>query len=178
MAAKSVDTLREDVRNGKFKMTKSDTVLFGFNRKTLSDEAKAQLDSFVQSLDGLNHYVVAGDQGFRIRPAPRVYNDELSQERAQAVARYLASHNVPLRNITMLGTGVADGEQKNPGRTGARPQGRRPDFRSGDLRDRAPRDTVPPWRPHELAAKGLRPDSHLNRRLTKVLRGDLHSPPG
>ena len=33
-AAKSVDTLREDVRNGKFKMTKSDTVLFGFNRKS------------------------------------------------------------------------------------------------------------------------------------------------
>jgi len=111
MAAKSVDTLREDVRNGKFKMTKSDTVLFGFNRKTLSDEAKAQLDSFLQSLDGLSRYVVE-IQGFTDKTGSPVYNDALSQERAEAVARYLASHKVPLRNITMLGTGVAEGEQK------------------------------------------------------------------
>ena len=111
MAAKSVDTLREDVRNGKFKMTKSDTVLFGFNRKTLSDEAKAQLDTFVQALDGLSRYVVE-IQGFTDKTGSAVYNDELSQERAEAVARYLASHKVPLRNITMLGTGVAEGEQK------------------------------------------------------------------
>jgi outer membrane protein OmpA-like peptidoglycan-associated protein len=111
MAAKSVDTLREDVRNGKFKMTKSDTVLFGFNRKTLSDEAKAQLDTFVQSLDGLSRYVVE-IQGFTDKTGSAVYNDELSQERAEAVARYLASHKVPLRNITMLGSGVAEGEQK------------------------------------------------------------------
>ena len=110
-AAKSVDTLREDVRNGKFKMTKSDTVLFGFNRKTLSDEAKAQLDSFVQSLDGVSRYVVE-IQGFKDKNGSAVYNDELSQERAEAVARYLASHKVPLRNITMLGTGVAEGDQK------------------------------------------------------------------
>jgi outer membrane protein OmpA-like peptidoglycan-associated protein len=110
-AAKNVDTLREDVRNGKFKMTKSDTVLFGFNRKSLSDEAKAQLDSFVQSLDGINRYVVE-IQGFTDKTGSAVYNDELSQERAQAVARYLASHKVPLRNITLLGTGVADGDQK------------------------------------------------------------------
>jgi len=110
-AAKSVDTLREDVRNGKFKMTKSDTVLFGFNRKTLSDEAKAQLDSFLQSLDGLSRYVVE-IQGFTDKTGSAVYNDALSQERAEAVARYLASHKVPLRNITMLGTGVGEGEQK------------------------------------------------------------------
>jgi outer membrane protein OmpA-like peptidoglycan-associated protein len=125
MAAKSVDTLREDVRNGKFKMTKSDTVLFGFNRKTLSDEAKAQLDSFLQSLDGLSRYVVE-IQGFTDKTGSPVYNDALSQERAEAVARYLASHKVPLRNITMLGTGVADGEQKT---RDERAQGRKVDVR-------------------------------------------------
>jgi outer membrane protein OmpA-like peptidoglycan-associated protein len=124
-AAKSVDTLREDVRNGKFKMTKSDTVLFGFNRKSLSDEAKAQLDSFVQSLDGVNRYIVE-IQGFTDKTGSAVYNDELSQERAQAVARYLASHKVPLRNITMLGTGVADGDQKT---REERAQGRKVDVR-------------------------------------------------
>jgi len=125
MAAKSVDTLREDVRNGKFKMTKSDTVLFGFNRKNLSDEAKAQLDTFVQSLDGLSRYIVE-IQGFTDKTGSAVYNDVLSQERAQAVARYLATHKVPLRNITMMGTGVAEGEQKT---RDERAQGRKVDVR-------------------------------------------------
>ena len=112
LAAKSVDTLREDVRAGKFKMTKSDTVLFGLNRKTLSDEAKAQLDSFAQSLSGLGRYVVE-IQGFTDKTGPAVYNDGLSQERAEAVARYLANqHQVPLRSITMLGSGEAAGDQK------------------------------------------------------------------
>jgi outer membrane protein OmpA-like peptidoglycan-associated protein len=125
MAAKSVDTLREDVRNGKFKMTKSDTVLFGFNRKNLSDEAKAQLDAFLQSLDGLSRYVVE-IQGFTDKTGSPVYNDMLSQERAQAVARYLATHKVPLRNITMLGTGIAEGDQKT---RDERAQGRKVDLR-------------------------------------------------
>lgn len=125
MAAKSVDTLRDDVRAGKFKMTKSDSVLFGFNRKTLSDEAKAQLDSVVQSLNGVSRYVVE-IQGFTDKTGSAVYNDELSQERAEAVARYLASHQVPLRNITMLGTGVAEGEQKT---REERAQGRKVDVR-------------------------------------------------
>ncbi len=83
MAAKSVDTLRDDVRAGKFKMTKSDSVLFGFNRKSLSDEAKAQLDSVVQSLDGVSRYVVE-IQGFTDKTGSAVYNDELSQERARS----------------------------------------------------------------------------------------------
>jgi outer membrane protein OmpA-like peptidoglycan-associated protein len=111
MAAKNVDTLRDDVRAGKFKMTKSDSVLFGFNRKTLSDEAKAQLDGIVQSLDGVSNYVVE-IQGFTDKTGSAVYNDGLSQERAEAVARYLASHKVPLRKITMLGSGEAEGDQK------------------------------------------------------------------
>jgi outer membrane protein OmpA-like peptidoglycan-associated protein len=125
MAVKSVDTLREDVRNGKFKMTKSDTVLFGFNRKNLSDEAKAQLDTFLQSLDGLSRYVVE-IQGFTDKTGSPVYNDMLSQERAQAVARYLATHKVPLRNMTMMGTGVAEGEQRT---RDERAQGRKVDVR-------------------------------------------------
>jgi len=113
MAAKSVDTLREDVRAGKFKMVKSDSVLFALNAKTLSDEAKAQLDGIAQSLNGLGNYVVEV-QGFTDKTGGAgIYNDELSQARAEAVARYLANqHKVPLRDINMLGSGVAEGEQK------------------------------------------------------------------
>ncbi len=94
-------------------------------KERLTDEAKAQLDSFVQSLDGVNRYIVE-IQGFTDKTGSPVYNDELSQERAQAVARYLASHKVPLRNITMLGTGVADGDQRT---REERAQGRKVDVR-------------------------------------------------
>jgi outer membrane protein OmpA-like peptidoglycan-associated protein len=112
MAAKSVNTLRDDVRAGKFKMVKNDTVLFGLNVKTLNDEAKAQLDTFAQSLNGLSNYVVEV-QGFTDKTGPVSYNDMLSQERAEAVARYLTNqHKVPLRNINLLGSGVAEGDQK------------------------------------------------------------------
>ena len=124
--AKSVDTLREDVRAGKYKMVKSDNVLFGLNRKALSDEAKAQLDSFAGGLSGLSTYVVEV-QGFSDKTGDAVYNDGLSQERATAVARYLANqHKVPLRNINLLGSGVAQGEQKTKEE---RAQGRRVEVR-------------------------------------------------
>jgi len=52
--------------------------------------------------------------------------EQKRQERAAAVARYLASHKVPLRNITMLGTGVAEGEQRT---REERAQGRKVDVR-------------------------------------------------
>jgi len=125
-AAKSVDTLREDVRAGKFKMLKGDTVLFAFNAKTLTDEAKAQLDGFAQSLNGLSRYVVEV-QGFTDKTGNAGYNEVLSQERAETVARYLANqHKVPLRNINLLGTGVSDGDQKT---REERKQGRKVDVR-------------------------------------------------
>jgi outer membrane protein OmpA-like peptidoglycan-associated protein len=111
-AAKSVTTLREDVRAGKYKMLKSDNVLFGLARRALSDEAKAQLDGFAGSLSGLNNYVVEV-QGFADKTGDATFNEELSQDRATAVARYLANqHKVPLRNINLLGSGVAQGDQK------------------------------------------------------------------
>ncbi len=126
MAAKSVDTLRDDVRAGKFKMVKNDTVLFSVNARILSDEAKAQLDGFAASLDGLSRYVVEV-QGFTDKTGPATYNDALSQERAEAVARYLAKqHKVPLRNINLLGSGVSDGDQKT---RQERAQGRKVDVR-------------------------------------------------
>jgi outer membrane protein OmpA-like peptidoglycan-associated protein len=126
MAAKSVDLLRDDVRAGKFKMMKNDTVLFAVNAKSLSDEAKAQLDGFAQSLNGLSRYVLEV-QGFTDKTGPATYNDMLSQDRAEAVARYLANqHQVPLRNINLLGSGVSDGDQKT---RQERAQGRKVDVR-------------------------------------------------
>ena len=122
----SVDSFKNAYKMDKLKLVKSDTVLFGFNRRGLSDEAKAQLDAVGQSLNGLGKYVVEV-QGFTDKIGGAAYNNGLSQERAEAVARYLANqHKVPLHNITMLGSGEADGDQKT---RAEREQSRKVDIR-------------------------------------------------
>jgi outer membrane protein OmpA-like peptidoglycan-associated protein len=108
----SLDSFTNDYKAGKVKMIKDDSVLFGLNQYTLTDEAKAQLDSLAGSFNGLGRYMVE-IQGFTDKTGSPAYNEVLSQQRADSVARYLASkHHVPLRNITVLGTGVAEGDMK------------------------------------------------------------------
>jgi len=104
--AKNVDgTLRlKEFKNG--------TVQFGFNSRTLDDAAKAALDGVIGSVSGQQRYIIEV-QGYTDKTGDVIYNEGLSEDRAQAVARYLANqHKVPLHNITMLGSGVAEGEQK------------------------------------------------------------------
>jgi len=106
---RTVDSVKDSL---KFQMVKSDMVLFGVNQKILSKDAKASLDEFAKAAEGQDRFVIEV-QGFTDKTGPAVYNDELSQERAEAVARYLANqHKVPLRSITLLGTGIASGDQK------------------------------------------------------------------
>jgi len=91
----------------KYTMAKSETVLFGVNKDTLSDEGKQQLDELAKQASGMDRYVVE-IQGFTDKTGPASYNDMLSQRRAEAVARYLSiQYKVPVRNITMLGEGYA-----------------------------------------------------------------------
>ena len=126
MTAKNLDSFKDAYKMDKLKLLKTDTVLFGFNRRSLSDEAKAQLDVVGKSLDGVGRYVIEL-QGFADKTGAATYNEALSQERATAVARYLASqHKVPLHNITLLGTGEAEGDQKTKAE---REQSRRVDIR-------------------------------------------------
>jgi outer membrane protein OmpA-like peptidoglycan-associated protein len=125
-AANNVDTFKNAVKMDKLKLVKNDTVLFAFNRRTLSDEAKAPLDAVGQSLNGLGKYVIEV-QGFTDKIGTSSYNDVLSGERAAAVARYLANQQkVPLHNITMLGSGEAEGDQKT---RAEREQSRKVDIR-------------------------------------------------
>jgi outer membrane protein OmpA-like peptidoglycan-associated protein len=96
----------------KFKELKSGTILFGLDRRTLDDAAKATLDDLARSVSGQDRYVIE-IQGYADKTGATAYNEALSQDRAQAAARYLANeHNVPLRAITVLGSGEAAGEQK------------------------------------------------------------------
>lgn len=110
----------------KFKMTKSGLVLFAVGQKTLDADAKSALDDFAKAADGQARFVIEV-QGFADKTGDAALNDLLSQERAEAVARYLANeHMIALRNLTLLGTGVASGEQKT---REERKQSRKVEFR-------------------------------------------------
>ena len=109
----NVDTLGHNVDGlMKYKMAGSGVVLFALGQKTLTADAKSAIDDFYKGADGKGRFVIEV-QGFTDKTGDRAMNEALSQERAEAVARYLANeHNVPLHNITLLGSGVATGDQK------------------------------------------------------------------
>ena len=91
----------------KFQMAKSESVLFGFNKDTLSSEAKAQLGELGNQAKGISRYAIEV-QGFTDKRGPAAYNDILSERRAHAVARYLANQfQIPVRTISILGSGYA-----------------------------------------------------------------------
>jgi len=126
-AQQGLDRLGKDM-NGmvKYKMVQSGMVLFALGQKKLTTEAKATLDDFAKNTSGQERFVIEV-QGFADKTGDAASNDTLSQERAEAVARYLANeHNIPLHNITLLGSGVATGEQKT---REERKQSRKVEFR-------------------------------------------------
>lgn len=91
----------------KYNMTKQETVLFRVNQFRLTDDAKQQLTDLAKQAQGLDRYVIE-IEGFTDKTGSPAYNDRLSQERAEAVARFLTvEYKIPVRNITMLGEGWA-----------------------------------------------------------------------
>lgn len=91
------------------------SVLFRVNRDVLGKDAKAQLDTMAQAVQGMKRYVIEV-QGYTDRTGGAASNLALSERRANAVVRYLTStHNIPLRNIHVLGVGeamAADGQRE------------------------------------------------------------------
>lgn len=112
-AQTGIDNLSRNVQGMlKLKELKTGTVLFKLNQRQLDDKAKAALDEVAMAVNGMDRYVIE-IQGYTDKTGDATYNEALSQDRAAAVARYLTNqHNVPLRDITVLGTGVASGDQK------------------------------------------------------------------
>ncbi len=91
----------------KFQMTKSESVLFGFNQDTLTADAKMQLDDLGNQAKGMGRYMIEV-QGYTDKSGPATYNEMLSSRRAEAVARYLANnYQIPVREIAVLGSGYA-----------------------------------------------------------------------
>jgi outer membrane protein OmpA-like peptidoglycan-associated protein len=90
-----------------FQMVKSSTVLFAVNESKLTVEGKRELDDLAKQADGLQRFVIEV-QGFTDKTGTASVNEALSQARAQEVARYLANeHKIPVRSISVLGSGYA-----------------------------------------------------------------------
>jgi outer membrane protein OmpA-like peptidoglycan-associated protein len=112
----------------KFSMVKSATVLFSVNQSKLTADTKAELDDFAKQAGGLQRYVIEV-QGFTDKTGSAATNEALSQARAEEVARYLANeHQIPLRSISMLGSGYAQPVADDKTRDG-RKQNRRVEVR-------------------------------------------------
>jgi OOP family OmpA-OmpF porin len=90
----------------KFHMLKSETVLFPVNASQLTPEAREQLNG-LKDVTSQDRYLVEV-QGFTDKTGDPIYNENLSAERAQAVARFLANEfDIPVRSISILGSGYA-----------------------------------------------------------------------
>ena len=91
----------------KWNLSTSIAVLFPVGQSTLSKDAKAQLDEFAQNVSGFERYQIEV-QGFTDKTGPASVNEAHSEARDNAVARYLTNeHKVPVRSVSLLGSGYA-----------------------------------------------------------------------
>lgn len=121
-----VQKTQRDMDPANYKQVGQETVLFKFGKSQLTDEAKAKLDQMVQGLAKMAFYTIEVE-GFTDTTGSANYNLRLSQERADAVVRYLTvDHQIPLRRIHVLGVGELKNQER--GRD-ARAQARRVEMR-------------------------------------------------
>lgn len=100
------------------------SVLFRINSSELTAQGKAAIDELAAEFISLDRFVVELE-GFTDRTGDRMLNLNLSQRRAEAVARYLTiKHGVPLRRVYVLGVGEESPVADNKTRAG-RAQNRR-----------------------------------------------------
>jgi outer membrane protein OmpA-like peptidoglycan-associated protein len=112
----------------KYQMVKNATVLFGVGDAKLTADGKKELDDFAKQADGLDRFIIEV-QGFTDKTGSASVNEELSQRRAETVARYLNNeHKIPVRSIDTLGSGYAQPVADDKTRDG-RKQNRRVEVR-------------------------------------------------
>jgi outer membrane protein OmpA-like peptidoglycan-associated protein len=90
-----------------FDVKSTTTIQFSIGNSTLTKEAKAQLDTLAEATKAEKGFMLE-IVGFASSEGDPVANERLSQNRADAVVRYLTeSHNVPLRRlVTPYGFGA------------------------------------------------------------------------
>lgn len=98
--------LRQSVANlDDYKQKGVVAVPFGFNKDTLTADAKRQLDQLFADKNSLKRYFVAVE-GFTDRVGSADYNSSLSRRRADRVMQYLvAKQDIPVYRIHMIGLG-------------------------------------------------------------------------
>lgn len=132
LAQQGIDRTSQLERNvdamNKYQMTKTVTILFTVNQSKLTDDAKAQLDEIAGATNGLDRYIIEV-QGFTDKTGTATINEQLSQSRAEATARYLVNeHKIPVRAINQIGSGYATPVGDDKTRDG-RKQNRRVEIR-------------------------------------------------
>ncbi len=118
---RDISELRQTLGNlDDYKVAAQAAVPFGFNKDTLTPQAKEELDKIVSDTSGLKRYFVAVE-GFTDRAGPIDYNLELSRRRANRVVEYLvAKHDIPVYRIQMVGLGKDKPADEGRGRAAAK----------------------------------------------------------
>jgi outer membrane protein OmpA-like peptidoglycan-associated protein len=97
-----------------------ENVYFGINSAAVTKDAQGRLDQAGAKIGRLKRYEVEV-QGFADRSGSAARNLELSQKRADSVARYLSSkYNVPVYRLHVMGMGVSEGKSTEAKRMGRR----------------------------------------------------------
>jgi len=122
-AAQRVDTLTNTVVNlDNYRPVAETSVHFGFNKDSLTKDAKEAIDQLAASVAATKGYIITVE-GATDSVGSADYNYDLSQRRANAVIQYLAADKeVPAYKIYLIGLGkdkpiesnkTADGRAKN-----------------------------------------------------------------
>jgi outer membrane protein OmpA-like peptidoglycan-associated protein len=93
---------------GKFlyqEVLSDDSMKFPVDKATLSPEATARLDAFIEKLKTDNKNVYVEVQGHTDASGAKDFNYKLGEERAEAVRRYLNQHGVALNRIGTISYG-------------------------------------------------------------------------
>ncbi|MGH9479197.1 MAG: OmpA family protein, partial [Terriglobales bacterium] len=109
-----------------YKQVAQSTVLFAFDKATLTPEDKQSLDQVVSQMQQDQHGILEV-QGYTDSTGPASYNDKLSQRRADSVVRYLEGNNIAPHRIYLIGLGENKPVAPNTTRAG-RKQNRRVDL--------------------------------------------------
>ena len=111
-----------------YQLVANDNVLFKSSKYELTTEGKTTLDTLAKNVEGKKHFAIE-IEGFTDKTGPAAYNLELSNKRAESVARYLTvDKQIPLRAVHILGVGASAPVADNNTRQG-RSQNRRVEVR-------------------------------------------------
>jgi outer membrane protein OmpA-like peptidoglycan-associated protein len=104
--SEEIKSLRQVVSNlDDYKQVSDLTIPFAFNKYTLTEKDRQDLDNLVANAASNKRYFIAVE-GFTDRTGSRQYNETLSRKRADAVTEYLvAKHDIPIYRIHMIGLG-------------------------------------------------------------------------